>query len=162
MPVFESLLPEPHNTLVLDLLFVLCTWHACAKLRLHTTTTVNYLKEATHALGFLLRKFAKKTCSAFDTRELPKEVNARTRCRKAASTAKGNGSGRGKKKGAGDSGKGKGKKRSSGRLHKIFNLCTYKLSALGGYVAAILLYGTTDGYSTQTVRGVPSFFLSFR
>jgi len=158
MPVFDSLLPEPHNTVILDLLFVLCTWHACAKLRLHTTTTLQYLKEATRALGFILRKFAKKTCSAFNTRELPKEVDARTRRRqKAASTAKGNRSGKGK--GTGDSGKGKGKKPA--RLHKLFNLYTYKLYALGEYVAAILLYGTTDGYSTQTVCGVLLFAFHF-
>ena len=49
---------------------------------------MRYLKEATRSLGFILRKFVKKTCSAFDTRELPKEVNARTR-RKAAASAKG-------------------------------------------------------------------------
>jgi hypothetical protein len=140
---------------------VLCTWHACAKLRLHTTTTVNYLKEATRALGFILRKFTKKTSSAFDTRELPNEINARTRRQKAGSTTKGNGSGGGKKKGAGDSGKGKGRKQSSSTLHKMFNLYTYKLYALGGYVNTILLYGTTDGYSTQTVHGVPLFFFSF-
>ena len=42
----ELLLHEPHNTLILDLLFILCTWHASAKLRLHTTTTLRYLKEA--------------------------------------------------------------------------------------------------------------------
>ena len=133
---------------------MLCTWHACAKLHLHTTTTLKYLKEATRSLGFILRNFAKKTCSAFDTHELPKEVNARAR-RKAATAAKGKGSGKKKEKGTGKSGKEKEKKQTSTRLQKLFNLCTYKLCALGGYVAAILLYGTTEGYSTQTVRGLP-------
>jgi hypothetical protein len=97
IPVFEDLLPEPHNTLILDLLFVLCTWHACAKLRIHTTTTLRYLKETIRSLGFILRKFATKTCSAFDTHELPREVNARTR-RKATTSAKGRGSGKLKEK----------------------------------------------------------------
>jgi hypothetical protein len=148
IPVIELLLPEPHNTLLLDLLFILCTWHASAKLRLHTSTTLRYLKEATRSLGFILRKFAKKTCSAFDTHELPREVNARTR-RKAASLAKGRGL-KGKK--TVKWGKGKGKQQdSTPRQRKLFNLCTYKLSALGEYTRAILQYGTTESYSTQTV-----------
>ena len=140
IPVFENLLPEPHNTLILDLLFILCTWHALAKLRLHTSSTLSYLKEATRALGFLLRNPAKKTCSAFDTRELPREVNARTR-RKAATLAKGRGLGKGKGK----------QKDTTPRHRKLFNLSTYKLSALGEYTWAILQYGTTESYSTQTV-----------
>jgi hypothetical protein len=142
----ELLLPEPHNTIVLDLLFILCTWHASAKLRLHTTTTLRFLKEATRSLGFILRLFVKKTCSAFDTHELPREVNARTR-RKAATSAK-----LAKGKATGESTKGKEKQQDSiSRLSKPFNLCTYKLSALGEYTWAILQYGTTDSYSTQTV-----------
>ena len=164
MPVFEHLLPEPHNTLILDLLFTLCTWHACAKLRLHTTTTLRYLKEATRSLGFMLRKFAKKVCSAFDTHELPSELNARTR-QKVATSAKRKGLSKGKEKVATKLGKGKGKatgnstkgkgnqqdSESTTRRAKLFNLCTYKLSALGEYTWAILQYGTTEGYSTQTV-----------
>lgn len=63
-------------------------------------------------------------------------------------------SGKGKEKttSAGKSSKEKGKKKdSASRLSKAFNLCTYKLSALGEYTWAILQYGTTEGYSTQTV-----------
>jgi hypothetical protein len=40
---------------------------------------------------------------------------------------------------------------------KLFSLLTYKLHALGDYVRAIQLHGTTDSYSTQIVG--PSFFL---
>ena len=149
IPVLKNLLPDPHNTLILDLLFTLCTWHASAKLRLHTSTTLRYLKEATCSLGFLIRKFA-KACSAFDTHELPKEVNARTR-RKAASSAKGRGSRKLKEKKTVKSGKGKVKQDSTPRHRKLFNLSTYKLSALGEYSWAILQYGTTESYSTQTV-----------
>ena len=114
---------------------------------------MRHLKEATCSLGFILRKFAKKTCSAFDTRELPEEVNART-CRKAATSAKKKGSGKKKEKKTPKSGKGKGKQqdstpRTSNR--KRFNLSTYKLYAIGEYNWAILQYGTTESYSTQTV-----------
>jgi hypothetical protein len=138
--VFENLLPSPHNEIVLDLLFVLATWHALAKLRLHTTTTIQLLDEATTQLGQILRRFGKVTCAAFDTRELPREEDARGR-RQA------------KKKGKSDKGKGKsGVKRTSGESkQKRFNLCTYKLHALGHYVKSIWLYGTTDNYSTQAV-----------
>src|SRR5271155_1694208 len=73
IPVFEHLLPQPHNDIVLDLLFILCTWHLCAKLWLHTSTTLVYLKETTWSLGFMLRHFVTKTCSAFVTHELPRE-----------------------------------------------------------------------------------------
>lgn len=144
IPVFENLIPSPHDQIVLDLLFILCTWHACAKLRLHTTATMDFLKEMTRSLGFALRKFTKKTCSAFQTNELPKEEAARARRKakapKSSSTTK--------KGQAGKSGKKSEAKRS--RL-KTFSLFTYKLSALGDYIWAILLYGTTDGYSTQIV-----------
>lgn len=151
----ELLLHEPHNTLILDLLFILCTWHASAKLRLHTTTTLRYLKEATRSLGFILRKWT-KTCLAFDTRELPREVNARTRRKAASSAGK---SGKGKEKVTVKSSKGNGKQKDSTSRHqKLFNLGTYKLSALGEYTWAILQYGTTESYSTQTVCNLPYDF----
>ena len=106
---------------------------------------MRYLKEATRSLGFILRKFVKKTCSAFDTLELPKEVNARTR-RKAAASAKRKGLDKKTEKKNPKSAKGKG---TSNR--KLFNLSTYKLYAMGEYNWAILEYGTTESYSTQTV-----------
>ena len=46
-------------------------------------------------------------------------------------------------------------KPSSARGH--FNMSTYKLYALGDYVANIWLYGLTDNYSTQVV----SYFTCF-
>ena len=169
IPVFEELLPEPHNTVILDLLFVLCTWHAYAKLRLHTASTLNALKITTAALGRQLRLWVKKTCSRFNTRELPKEESARHR-RKAVAANKSTGisdRGRssGKHRGRGRKTKtrpgAKGQKSTStntvplevnyGKVGRLFNLCTYKLHALGHYVASIARFGTTDNYSTQVV-----------
>jgi hypothetical protein len=72
---------------MLDLLFILCTWHALAKLRLHTSSTLQALKSIAKALGQQLRHWVKKMCSAFDTWELPKEESARHR-RKAAAASK--------------------------------------------------------------------------
>jgi hypothetical protein len=37
------------------------------------------------------------------------------------------------------------------RLRQFFNMCTYKIHALGHYIAAIARFGSTDGYSTQIV-----------
>jgi hypothetical protein len=148
---------------VLDLLFTLCTWHALAKLRLHTSSTLRIFKATTKVLGQKLRYWVKKTCAAFDTRELPKEASARYR-RKATAASK--------------AGKGKGQMPipSSTRIatqqdespdvhnsknRKVFNMCTYKVHALGHYIAAIARFGTTDNYSTQIVNHIlfPSLFL---
>ncbi|KIK75878.1 hypothetical protein PAXRUDRAFT_18604 [Paxillus rubicundulus Ve08.2h10] len=50
LPVFEGLLPAPHNKIVLDLLFDFATWHAYAKLRLHTEDTLAFFDKATITL----------------------------------------------------------------------------------------------------------------
>lgn len=46
------------------------------------------------------------------------------------------------------------------KIRKVFNLCTYKIHALGHYIAAIARFGTTDNYSTQTVGHIFSDFIS--
>src|SRR5882724_2390401 len=79
IPVFEELLPEPHNQIVQDLLFGLAEWHAEAKLRMHTDSSLELLTSATSFLGSQIRRFAKTTCSAFQTKELPNETAARAR-----------------------------------------------------------------------------------
>lgn len=84
------------------------------------------------------------TCAAFNTCELPREEAARGR-RKAATAAK---KGQAKRGEMTETGK---KAKKKGPLRKLFNLYTYKLHALGDYVKNILLYGTTDNYSTQVV-----------
>lgn len=82
IPVFEGLLPEPHNSRLLDLLFVVAEWHGLAKLRIHTDRTLEILDQFTTLLGQSLRDFLSKTCSTFDTKELPREANARERRKK--------------------------------------------------------------------------------
>jgi hypothetical protein len=130
-----------HDIIVQKLLFELSTWHGLAKLRLHTETTVRDLENSTTRLGTLLRSFQKDVCSGYQTYDLPAEEAARTR-RKAAAT----------KKDGGTATTNKGKQSASGsRKPRKFNLNTYKIHALGGYAKAIQLFGTADGYSTQTV-----------
>ena len=125
-------------------------WHALAKLRLHTSTTLGHLQTTTKELGKTLRRFAKMSRTDFATTDLPREQAARAR-RQAAkeSTKKMGGSSK--------------KKASSGATHRFFNLLTYKLHALGDYFWAILMYGSTDNYSTQVVCRAPfnSFFTNF-
>ena len=67
IPVFENLLPSPHNEVVLDLLFELAACQAYAKLRLHTESTLILFDAATTSLGKILRHFAKTTCNSFET-----------------------------------------------------------------------------------------------
>ena len=119
---------EPYNTIVLTLLYRTAEWHAFAKLRLHTESTLQHLESLTTELGKLMREFRDITQSDFETVELPKENGARSR-------------------------RGKGKeKATSGKKPKSLNLFTYKWHALGDYVRTIRLFGGTDGFSTQVVR----------
>ena len=148
MPVFEGLLNPKHDKIVQELLFTLCTWHGLAKLRLHTSSTLAGLKVTMKSLGQVLRKFVKNVCSQYKTRALPREEAARTR-RRANAAAKGK---------SATKSKARGKKPDIDILPKLLNLFTYKLHALGDYVAAILRFGPSDGFSTQTVCfSVPNY-----
>ncbi|KAF8815986.1 hypothetical protein BYT27DRAFT_7185715 [Phlegmacium glaucopus] len=147
LPVFEHLLPEPHNK-------------------------INTTKE----LGKQICYWVKKMCSVFETPAAASKPNSSAKGKSTTlaperGTTRGCGRGRGrpagplkgrsaggsskvpkastsKEKGSRTSGKGKNEAQAS-KLRKFFNLCTYKLHALGDYVAAIARYGTTDNYSTQ-------------
>jgi hypothetical protein len=140
IPVFEGLLPSEHDCIVHTLLFELATWHALAKLRLHTETTVMDLENSTVRLGECMRRFAKDVCPQYDTRELPSELVACSR-RKASQKAKTAGSTRSSST----------LRAAPGPQQKLFNMQTYKYHALGDYAAAIRQYGTVDGYNSQIV-----------
>jgi hypothetical protein len=135
MPVFEGLFPEDHDALIQTLLFRFAQWHALAKLRLHSETTLSVLDATFNILSRQLRKFRDFTCAAFNTMELPKEKAARER--KAAREC---------------SSAGNADARSSGRKGKKFNMNTYKFHAMGDYVRSIRLFGTTDSFTSQIVR----------
>ncbi|TCD63562.1 hypothetical protein EIP91_005233 [Steccherinum ochraceum] len=145
IPAFEGLLPEPFNGILLDLLFVLSSWHAYAKLRLHTSTTVAFLEDCTTTLGQLLRHFRATVCAHYRTTELPSEEAARGR-RKAALAKQGEQT-RPRPQAAADA-----SRSSSTRTAKLktINLNTYKLHALGDYGRTAVLFGPSDNYSTQT------------
>ena len=86
IPVFDRLLSEPYNGIILDLLFELATWHAFGKLRLHTETTLFHFENSTTQLGHALRKFSKDCCTQFKTCNLPRETAAHVRRRGAKTT----------------------------------------------------------------------------
>jgi hypothetical protein len=121
MPAFENLLPEPHGEIALTLLFLLAQWHALAKLRMYTESTLDTMMVATVKLGQQVRKFKAVTCKAFQTHELTREVEARAhRQRKVAP------------KSHPDTNQPKPQARI-----KQLNLSTYKFHSLGDYVESI-------------------------
>lgn len=180
IPVFEGLLPEPHNTRVLHLLFLAAWWHGLAKLRMHTESTLKIMENVTVSLGKKLREFTSKTCSAYNTRELQRETDARKR-RQAKQGS------RSQEKSQGVSqdphpihstdpvdvprvpvdphnaapcdnaaperplGTSSQNSKNDTRRPKTLNLNTYKTHSLGDYVSTIRKYGTTDSYSTEPV-----------
>lgn len=102
---------------------------------MHTDPTVAIFDDVTVDIGAKFRTFERQTCSAFDTRELNREANARKRRRKkrpASNVAN-----------------------SSDPFDetrpKKFNLQIYKYHSLGDYPDTIRRYGTTDSYSTEPV-----------
>jgi hypothetical protein len=145
IPVFEGLLPKKEDKIILKLLFELGTWHALAKLRIHTETTVTDLENSATRLGDLLRKFKSDVCSIYATKELPAEEAARGR-RKAAKVLKSGGEAERPAVKVEDSGK---KKKTKFRE---FTMETYKLHGLPDYPAAIRAFGVTENTSTKNVR----------
>ena len=139
IPCIEGLLPEPHNTSVIKLLFIFATWHALAKLHIHTDTSLRLLDTATTALGNALRHFAYVTCPEFDTFETAAE-HAKRQCQQAATT----------------SSTSTAAPPTTSRQPRRFSLKTIKLHFLGDYVTCIKMFGTTDNYNSAIVCQVQS------
>lgn len=124
-------------------------WHGLAKLRLHTDDTLAHLDKLTTTLGDQLRKFKKRTCSAFETKELPRETLAREMGEINAAAAKAKKKGTEKPPGRKQSKKTPSKPPKPSK--KEFTLNVFKNHSLGHYVEIIRRYGTTDSYSTESV-----------
>jgi hypothetical protein len=116
------------DDLVRELLFLMATWHALAKLRLHTEHTLQDLERVGLALCAAVRRWMRDMCDEIVTKELKKEADARAR-RQAQRANAG----------------------SSGQRLKAFNWNIYKAHRITDYPAAIRQFGTTDGYSTWRV-----------
>lgn len=143
IPCIEGLFPEPHNTSVIELLFIFATWHALAKLHTHTDTSLRLLDTATTALGNALRYFVRITCPEFDTFETNSEYTKHQRQQAAAAATS-------SMLNAGPS--------SAGRQRRTFSLKTIKLHFLGDYVLCIKMFGTTDNYNSALVRKFLTLF----
>jgi len=130
------------NRTVEILLFELATWHALAKLRLHTETTLTALESSGMRLGKALRRFQDTVCSQNPTYELPSEAEARYRRQEKAHL---------KKTKASNPPASPAPAPTSKPREKSFNMKTYKLHSLGDYPASIRQFGTTDNTTTQTV-----------
>lgn len=144
MPVLEGLLPEPHNSMVVHLVYLSAHWHGLAKLRLHTDLTLGIMDRLTTELGQALREFEKNICATYVTRELPRESAARQRRQKAKQDTS-------QKEDEPTDNVHTSTNEEPKRLKKTLNLQTYKHHSLGDFVDTIRRYGTTDSYSTQLV-----------
>ena len=118
----------------MSLLYVLATYQALGKLRLHTEDTLDYWENVCRVMGELVRQFRDCVCPRFETKETPREAQARAH----RSTKKN------KKEG------------NSARRSKKFNLHTYKFHAVGDGPSTVREFGTTDSYSTWIVSPMPS------
>lgn len=146
------------NTIILNLLWACAVWHALAKLRVHTESTLSALEASTTLLGDSARRFSKE-CEKpqYDIRELPAEESARHR-RKDREQQKKNSKTKCSQSTTTHTQKPrntKGKEKDSGPKQKRLNLQTFKWHNLGHYAAAIRRFGPTDGYSTQIVSSPP-------
>jgi hypothetical protein len=101
---------------------------------MHSDLTLDIMDEVTASLGKAFRHFDANICSAYATKELSRETNARRRRRLNADRSRA------------------AKTTDSESLKKKFNLQTYKYHALGDYSRTIRRLGTTDSYSTSTVH----------
>jgi hypothetical protein len=171
IPAFEDLLDEPHNKQVMGLLYRTAEWHALAKSRMHTDSTLEHLRRLTKEFGRLMRQFRDQTCSKFDTVELPCEVAAQSRRHHGGPTKI---SSKGPKRDApggpssasshkvvpspnttssheGETAQATSLSIPSSRKLRIMNLLTTKFHFLGDYVWTIQRFGCTDSFSTQIV-----------
>ena len=139
--MFEDLLPEPHNTRLLKLLFTMAYWHGFGGLHMHTDATTEILDNLTTLLGQRLRDFKLITCAEYATRELKREAEQRQRREEKSKLTRLSSSKPAPGPASGDN-----------RRLKTLNLDTFKLHVLGDYVWSIRTRGSTDSYSTRLVR----------
>ncbi|KAF9069385.1 hypothetical protein BDP27DRAFT_1153411, partial [Rhodocollybia butyracea] len=109
---------------------------------MHMDSTVDIFRTLTSILGESLRYFADITCTAFDTKELPSEQDARIHCSQICHSQAGERKGKVQKAKV---------LNSEGVLKCTYNLHTSKLHTLGYYPEDIVYYGTGDSHSTRIV-----------
>ncbi|KAF7317383.1 hypothetical protein HMN09_00474600 [Mycena chlorophos] len=113
-------------------------WHAYAKLRQHTSDSVERFYKATVRFCDTVRDFIRATTDV-ETRENDKEYGARMRAAAAKAAARGADADAAEPADDAD----------TGRRFKSLNLETYKYHSFPDYPRLIPIVGTTDSYSTQ-------------
>lgn len=111
----------------------------------------------TTELGQALREFEGTVCSAYTTKELPREMAARERKWKAREAAQNDAPPEPSLQPPKNTDCPKPPKEEFKQQVRSLNLETYKFHSLGDYVETIRQYGTTDSYNSETVR--INFFL---
>ena len=146
----------------MDLLFELATWHALAKLRLHTESTVVALEHSTQRLGKAICIFEEKLCVEYVAGELPGNDAPCAKGKAKAVKGKAQAVMTDQVKESVDESKQAGGTKAAAKSKKVYNLNlkTYKLHALGHYAQAIRRFGPTDSYSTQAVSQSKIIYLS--
>jgi hypothetical protein len=124
--------------LILDLLYIMGTFHCLSQLRLQTTVTLDLLRDATISLGDIFRKFRETSRSRFTVKESQRETQARVRNQNKALQRQGS------------------RKTAPSTESKllILNLNTIKNHQLEHYSSCITDFGTMDSYSTELVRAI--------
>ena len=140
MPVFEGLFDTDDEDIIMDLLYLTCSAHAYAKLRIHTDATLTSQLQFTVRLGNALRRFFNEVCLKYETKELEAESQKRIRREALELTTTQN------------EGVTRPTRTVRRRAQKKFSMVRPKIHFLGDYIRYILEYGTTDSYSTSIVR----------
>lgn len=112
----------------------------------------------TTELGQALREFEGKVCSAYTTKELPREMAARDRKQKAQEAASPKETPENASLLPPKSADHPKPTKELKQLPKSLNLQTYKHHSLGDYVESIRQFGTTDSYSSEIVCLSPFYF----
>jgi hypothetical protein len=118
---------------------------------MHTDNTLLIFDKTTVDLGAESRKFAKKTCSAFDTRELKREAELHKRRQQKQKQKRGHMESEDMASNPMGASSAKEHASSGGPQRKKFSLQTFKYHSLGDYAATIHKFGTSDSYSTEPV-----------
>jgi hypothetical protein len=130
IPAIEGLTADPHDSQITELLYQLATYHALAKLRIHTEDTLSCWESVIRQMTQSLRDFQATSTQSFKTKETTRERNARLKRTQ------------GRVNRVEDSG---------GTLEKTLNLNTIKFHMIVDGPSCVRKFGTLDSYSTQIV-----------
>ena len=133
---FDGLLPEPHNSSILELLFTCCIWHGLAKLHMHIDHSLDIFDTITITIGSALHHFVTIICNACSTKELCWETAAHWHCALKNASQSSNAIPT-------------TSEQLFSALPNMFNVLTIKNHLLGDYPNQIQ---TTDSFSTEPVQ----------